>query len=64
MTGFLEDNKSKFIPIDEDLNLIQSLLIIEFFQFEKRSNTFKGKHSASVIWRKGDLAIISICTNY
>ena len=58
-TGFLEDNKSKFIPTDEDLNPNTKFINNRVFSILLKDQILLKKTSkASVIWRKGDLDII------
>ena len=65
--GFLEDNKSKFIPTEEDLNPNTKFINNRIFSILLKDEILIKKLSrVSVIWRKGDLDIIreSICTSY
>ena len=57
--GFLEDNKSKFIPTKEDLNPNKKFINNRIFSILFKDEILLKKVSrVSVIWRKGDLDII------
>ena len=57
--GFLEGNKSKFIPTDEDLNPNTKFINNRIFSILLKDEIITKKLSkVSVIWRKGDLDII------
>ena len=57
--GFYEDNKSKFIPTEEDLNPNTKFLNNRIFSILLKDEILTKKTSrVSVIWRKGDLDIV------
>ena len=57
--AFLEDNKSKFIPTEEDLNPNTKFINNRIFSILLKDEILIKKLSkVSVIWRKGDLDII------
>ena len=57
--GFYEDNKSKFIPTEEDLNPNTKFVNNRIFSILLKDEILAKKTSrVSLIWRKGDLDIV------